>query len=133
MARPKRGRITPLGDINLTSLMDLAYSLLIVFMLTTPLMNKQIKINVPTVKNTKQLQDQDSECSIDIDENGRYFVNGMPVLQNELYSYCNIWSQRNPIPVVKLRADGTLQYQVIASTLDIIKFHGINKIALLVK
>lgn len=131
--RRQRNSPQPIGEINLTSLMDLAYALLIVFMLTTPLMYKHLKIDVPKVEKTKKITQETAMHSIGLDAEGRCFIQAMPVLQSELEAYCYAWSQEETLPTVEVEADGQLAYRRVAEVLDLLKFYRLKQVSLKVR
>ena len=72
--------ISALNDLNVTPLMDLAFSLLIIFMVSTPLLEQSIDVNLPTQAPTSKKQNADVEFQvINIDSKGQIYWGKEPV------------------------------------------------------
>jgi biopolymer transport protein ExbD len=70
----------PLAAINVTSLVDIMFCLLIGFMVATPLMNQeQIKIDVPKARGLAITEDEFEFSVISVDANSRVFVGSLPL------------------------------------------------------
>jgi biopolymer transport protein ExbD len=113
--------------------MDLAYSLLIVFMLTTPLVYKELRIQVPNVAQRQASGQNNSYHSVGIDAAGHYFVNQLPVLRGELEAYFFSWSQSETEVVVEIQADADLPYQKVADIVDLLMRHRLKAVSLKVR
>jgi biopolymer transport protein ExbD len=70
----------PLAAINVTSLVDIMFCLLIGFMVSTPLMNQeQVKIDVPYARGEEITEEEFEYSVISIDANGRVFIGSLPL------------------------------------------------------
>jgi len=126
MARTFRRHRTahPLADLNVTNLVDLAFVLLLIFMIATPLINHEqaIAINLPIESKRDQTPpDKDTRfVGISIDRQGRFYLDSSPVSFAELSSQlANV--ARGPaaqLPVIRIRADMTLQWQQVVRVMD---------------
>ncbi len=134
MARTfRRQRHTaPISDLNLTNLIDLGFTLLIIFMIATPLITQEqaIRVNLPNESKRPQEQpDKDLRFqTISINESGQHFWGQRPVAFSELPILLEREAQ-NPKPaVIRIRADWNLQYQKVVTLMDEIKKHNLTKI-----
>ncbi len=126
--------IEHITEVNLISFMDLAYSLLIVFMLTTPLAYKQLQIQVPDVQKKRESEAQSKVYNtVSLDAQGRYFVNQIPVYWKELEAYCFTWSKADPMPIIEVEADAALAYQKVAEIIDLLKYYRLKSVSLKVR
>lgn len=122
----------PIADLNVTNLIDLGFMLLIIFMIATPLIQQEqsIQVNLPT--ESKRPQDKPDKDltfqSIAIDKRGRYFWGSTPIDFAELPSRLEALARRPKPPVIRIRADFSLQYQQIVKLMDEIKKHELTKI-----
>ena len=125
-----------MSEINVTSLLDLCFCLLIIFMISTPLIqatsNKQsIPLNLPTESSKEQAVKQNLKYQdISIDTVGRIWWGEKEVGLNELDRLLENLAREGNSPVIDLRADRTIPYQRVVSVLDKIQAHGLNQISL---
>jgi biopolymer transport protein TolR len=134
MARTfRRQRQTaPISELNVTNLIDLGFTLLIIFMIATPLINQEqaIQINLPNESKRSQAEpDKDLRFqSISINSAGQYFWGDRPVAFGELPALLEREAQNAKPPVIRIRADWNLQYQKVVTLMDEIKKHNLSKI-----
>lgn len=110
-------------DVNLTSLIDVVFLLLIFFMVTTTFdKNAELKIELPTASNTTASSNQD-KLELLIDGQGRYYVNGREVLNNQPETLFQAMSQTldemDHIPPLVISADANVNYQSVVTAMDI--------------
>lgn len=119
-----------LNDLNVTPLMDLAFSLLIIFMVSTPLLEQTIKLDLPSQKaNDTKAETKDIQV-INIDAGGGIFWGKQEVTPLELDArLAALASMPDPDPI-SLRADRTLAYQKVVDVIDMIKRHNLTKLHL---
>jgi biopolymer transport protein TolR len=133
MARTfRRHRQTaPISELNVTNLIDLGFTLLIIFMIATPLIHQEqtIPLNLPLESASQQARpDPDTRFqTISIDRNGQYYFGTTPVtfpnLRVELAALAG-----DPKVVIRIRADLTLQWQQVVALMDELKRHNLSKI-----
>jgi biopolymer transport protein ExbD len=122
----------PIADLNVTNLIDLGFMLLIIFMIVSSVSKQEqsIQVNLPT--ESKRPQDKPDKDltfqSISIDRRGRYFYGGTPVEFAELRPRLAELARRPKPPVVRIRADFSLQWQQIVKLMDELKRHNLSKI-----
>jgi len=124
----------PIADLNVTNLIDLGFTLLIIFMIATPLINSEqtMAVNLPVTaagpvdKSDTNLKFQ----SISIDVRGHYFWDNKPVTMTELQSSLNALAAQSKPPVIRIRADGKVDYQNVMTLLDELKKRGLSRIRL---
>src|SRR5947209_4062038 len=110
MARTfRRQRTThPIAELNVTNLIDLGFTLLIIFMIATPLINQEqsIPVNLPFESKKAQTKDKDVKFqSISIDKRGNYFFGAQPVTFDELKKRLATIAAMSKPPVIDIRAD----------------------------
>lgn len=111
-----------LSEINVTPLLDLAFVLLIIFMITTPLMEQKIGIELPESRRTEpELVDPKTVKQVAIDSAGRVYLDEQRVEVEELERLLTMWKRSNPEAAVSFRADKNLKYQQIVRVLDAIR------------
>jgi TolR protein len=121
-----RNRRTALSEINVTPLVDVMLVLLIIFMVTAPLMQQGIDVNLPKAKG-KDLAPEE-RISIVIKKGGAYFLNDQSITRTDMLSRLSAISKRNPN--VYLKADRDVSYGVVIELMGDIKEAGIEKLGI---
>jgi biopolymer transport protein ExbD len=117
----------PIADLNLTNLIDLGFTLLIIFMIATPLINQEqtIPVNLPQESKSPQVKPDSSThfVAVSIDAQGLFYLDEQPTpvpvdaLRERLQAY---GARANP-PVVRIRGDGKVPYARIIQLMDELK------------
>ena len=104
-----------MADINVTPLVDVMLVLLIIFMITTPLMNHKTKVELPRaeLKHKDEAKGGVSPITISVTENGDLFWNDEPVNKSVVESRLSSAAQRQPQPPLNLRGDRTTKLRTI--------------------
>src|SRR5437879_11090288 len=82
----QRNSLVTLSDINITPLLDLAFVLLIIFVITTPLLEKGLDLQLPTISgapDTPQLHKSDIR-TVEVTPQGRYVRDGQAVTLEQI-------------------------------------------------
>lgn len=118
-------------ELNVTPLMDLAFSLLIIFMISTPLLEQTIPVNLPKqdANSASARPDIDFQL-ITIKADGRIYWGKQPVDLVELNSLLASLSKTQDPPAISLRADRNLIYQKVVDVIDAIKRNNLTKLHL---
>ncbi len=107
-------------QINVTSLVDTLFFLLIIFMLTAPLLENAVDIN-PPVMSASEINPKDNAQTVNVQKDGTILLHGKTVsleqLQQELYRI----RQNHPDTEIFLRGDKDLRYGDIMNILKLIK------------
>ena len=117
---------TALSEINVTPLVDVMLVLLIIFMVTAPLMQQGIDVNLPKAKG-KDLPPEE-RISIIVKKGGTLFLNDQPISKTDMMSKLNAISKLNPN--VFLRADKDVPYGTVVEIMGDIKEAGIEKLGM---
>ncbi len=118
-------------ELNVTPLMDLAFSLLIIFMISTPLLEQTIPINLPKQEKSSSSERPKIDFQvISITKSGQIYWGKQPVDMNELDSLLGHLAIQKEPPAISLRGDFTLPYQKIVDIIDAIKRHNLTKLHL---
>ena len=117
------------SEINVTPLIDLAFALLIIFMITAPLLQQTIDIEVPSERARPQESPQEP-LMLAIDREGTLFWEKEAVGDNEMRQRLESLAGQPEPPVVQIRADADLPYQRVVDLLDLVKGAGLNRLSL---
>lgn len=130
--RGKRDRdLEPLSDINITNLVDVTMTLLIIFIMVAPMIEQGVDITLPSAE--PQRIDVADVMTVSVAANGRVYLEGQRVSMDELKErLSNIHTARPDVPVL-LKADEALNYGRVVEVLDVVRGVGISRLALATK
>ncbi len=114
-------------EINTTPLVDVMLVLLIIFIITIPVINHSVKIDLP--RATSQPDDLKPEnIHLDIDAQGQIFWNSEAIDASQLTLRITTAAQKTPQPELHLRAERTTQYEKVAQVMAAAQSGGLSKI-----
>lgn len=122
----------PYDDINVTPMLDLAYVLLIIFIVMTTATVQGMKVNLPKASATPSLAQQTTKA-ITIGNDGRIFLDTIPVTLPELEQRLVQMKAITPEFPVVLRGDAQTQYQNVMDVLDLLGRLSITQVGLATK
>ena len=128
----RRGRRTPMAEINVTPMVDVMLVLLIIFMVTAPLLTAGVQVDLPESKAAPLDQD-DRPVSISLDAQGAIFVDDVAVPEGSLpQRLADIarGSSEQGGPRLFLRADRTLDYGRVMAVMGEINRAGLRRVAM---
>ena len=126
----KKNRLTALTEINVTPLIDLAFALLIIFMIATPLLEQTIPINLPGEVSKPQLDVKNDIQVVSINRQGELYWGSKKVTEAEMTVLLQETSKADVVPVLRIRADKELPYESVIGLIDLIKQNNLVKISL---
>ena len=119
----------PYDDINITPMLDLAYVLLIIFIIMTTAAVQGVKIDLPKASATQSLGQPKTKV-IGIAEDGTISLDAVPMSMAELETQLrNAVANDSKLPVI-LKGDRTTQYQKVMTVLDLCSRIGVSSIGL---
>jgi len=119
----------PYDDINITPMLDLAYVLLVMFIILTTATVQGIKVNIPKASAQPSLA-QNKTKAITITMDGTIYLDTFPVSMTELESLLRTYKAATPDLPVILKADSTIQYQSVVDVLDLLSRLEISQLGL---
>jgi biopolymer transport protein TolR len=119
---------TALAEINITPLVDVVLVLLVIFMLTAPVLQSGIQVNVPKTKTVREITEQRTVITIDKDQ--QVFLNDKLVNLNDLPNILRSQSSDNVHQVIYLRADQSVSFGAFATLMDAVKQAGITNVSI---
>ena len=120
--------LVTLSDINITPLLDLAFVLLIIFMITTPLMEQGLRLELPKSQVTDASPEKNDLKMVEVDPSGNYFLETQPVSLSTLQEALAAAFEQNPDLVLVIRADLGATWGNIYAVLDGAKKLGMQNI-----
>ena len=121
--------LNQISDINMTPLMDLTFILLITFIITFPLIEQGVSINLP--KGNASTISETSSRTISINAEGSYYLDDDLLSQSELREFLLQLSSTQPDQVIFLRADQTLPYGKVMDLIRMLHDAKISRMALI--
>lgn len=126
-----RQNLQTLTELNVTPLLDLAFVLLIIFMITTPLIENSMDLVVPTSSTAKTSINPTEVFTISIDKNDVLKLNNEIVTATDLESRLATLHRENPGTAVVVRPHRELAVQKFVSVMDILQRTGITKVGVM--
>ena len=106
-------------EINITPMLDLAYVLLVIFIIMTTAVVQGIKVNLPKASAQPTLAENKTKA-ITITADGTIYLDTFSVSMQELENMLRQYKAANPNLPVIIKADATLQYQRVVDILDLV-------------
>lgn len=127
--RKRRSQLDTIDEINMTPLMDLTFLLLIIFMITTPLLEYSIDVSPPKM-NADSMENKKSE-TVNLLANGLVNYRGQVVSRKNLFEILKNLKETSPKTMLFLRADGDIAYRKVIALMKEIKNSGFANISLI--
>ncbi len=105
-------------EINITPMLDLAYVLLIIFIIMTTASVQGIKVNLPKASETPSLAKPQTKA-ITVREDGQIFLDAYPVTMEELETRLRQARSNNPEVPVLIKGDAKVRYEKVVDVLDL--------------
>jgi biopolymer transport protein ExbD len=125
----QRSALVTLSEINITPLLDLAFVLLIIFVITTPLLTQSLNLNLPVGGRADDKLDQKDIRTVEISLQGSYRLEKMPMSLAQLEGELDKDHRADPNLVVYIRGDEMGRLKEVAAVLDACQRHGITRVA----
>ena len=109
----------PYDEINVTPMLDLAYVLLVIFIIMTTASVQGIKVNLPKASAAPSLA-KPSTKAITITADGKIFLDAFPVTLEELESRLRQYKAVTPDLPVVVKGDAKIQYERVIEVLDLL-------------
>jgi biopolymer transport protein ExbD len=116
-------------DINITPMLDVAYVLLLIFIIMTTATVQGITINLPKASSTPSLSKPKTKA-ISITRDGTIYLDTYPVSIQELETRLGQFKAAIPDLPVVVKADATVQYQKVIDVLDVVTRLQITQLGL---
>jgi biopolymer transport protein ExbD len=132
MAADVKGDLQPYDDINITPMLDLAYVLLVTFIILTTASVQGVKVESPTTVAANNLAKPQTRA-VTVTRDGAVYLDAYPVTLEQLASSLGSYKAANPALPVVLKADAKAQYQKVMDVLQVLKTLDITEIGLVTK
>jgi biopolymer transport protein ExbD len=128
-----RHSLSTLSEINITPLLDLAFVLLIIFMITTPLLENSVNLIIPSSSASNAPVKTGQVQTISIDRRETIKINDKAVAPAELVGRLEELRKANPEVAIVIRPDRDLPVQKLIALMDALQRAQINKVGIATK
>ena len=126
----QRNALVTLSEINITPLLDLAFVLLIIFVITTPLLEQSLPLNLPKGGTPHTKVDKDNVRTVEIDPSGNFRLNSTRMTVAQIEAELVNTYRKNPNLVVFVRADKEGRIEPFADIMNRCIKNGITKFSI---
>ena len=120
-----------LSEINVTPLVDVVLVLLIIFMLTAPILQSGIEVDVPKTRTVKEITEE--RLVISVDKAQRIYLGNDPININQIPQILRGKVHDPSRQSIYLRADANVPFGVFATVMDSIKQAGITNVSIVTR
>jgi biopolymer transport protein TolR len=125
---PKGRTQTSLSDINITPFVDVVLVLLVMFMVTAPILQSGIEVNVPKTRTVKEITEE--RLVITIDKEQRVFLGNDPVNINQIAARLHDKIRDPQGQSIFIRSDENVPFGAFATVMDAVKQTGITNVSI---
>lgn len=125
----QRNSRSTMADINVTPLVDVMLVLLVIFMVTAPMMQQGVQVNLPKA-NTKAMTQAEETVIVTVDKSGRIFINKDEVSAADLRSKLTDMFAGREKKEIFLKADAGVPYGDVVKAMADIKGAGIERLGM---
>jgi biopolymer transport protein ExbD len=126
----QRSHLVTLSDINITPLLDLAFVLLIIFIITTPLLEQSINLKLPRGGQPDKQIEKRNVRTVEITNTGVYALDKKRMNLAQITAQLANDFRANPELIVYIRADQDGPYKNVAAVIDSCQRNGITRYSL---
>ena len=119
-----------LSEINITPLLDLAFVLLIIFVITTPLLEKSMDLKLPRGGQTEKKLEKRDIANVEISSTGVFALDKRRLQLPQMIAQLTGEFRANPNLVVYIRADKDSRNDLVAQVIDGCQKNGITRYSL---
>jgi biopolymer transport protein TolR len=120
---------TTISQINVTPLVDVMLVLLVIFMVTAPIIQQGVQVNLPQTKSSA-IPGAEEPLIVTVAKNGKVYLNDNAVTMAELGTKLQAIKKLQADKQVYLRADQDVRYGLVMKTIAEIKQAGIDKLGM---
>ncbi len=129
----QRHSLVTLNEINITPLLDLAFVLLVIFIITRPLIEQGMKLDLPAGGGADGTLNRDDIARVEISAQGVFQLNGKPTDLRQIEQTLVTLARANPKLVVHLAGDRSTFWENGVKVIDICKKHDITRFSIRMK
>ncbi len=120
------------SEINVTPLVDVMLVLLVIFMVVTPLIHQELRVELPNVRSGKDVTDP-GQVHLTAAADGSLLLNDAPLARAELDSALRSLYATRSDPTIFLQADVSLPYATVVDLMDACRLAGIERVGVITR
>ncbi len=129
----RRQHMSTLAELNVTPLLDLAFVLLIIFMITAPLLASRVDLVIPTTRAKRDAIPAERTIMVEMNKAGVLEIEGTVYTPETFANHIALERQATPEIGVLIRADQTLSLAEVMPLLDLLKQEGVVDVGFMAK
>ena len=126
----RQEKLDAISELNVTPLIDLAFVLLVIFMITTPLLEQGLSLDLPGGGQPDRPLDRNDIRTVEVDQSGGYMLDNESLSLGQIEQKLVADHQNNPNILVYIRADHRGTYGAVAAVLNRCEQNGITRVSL---
>ena len=126
----KRNQLVTLSDLNVTPMLDLAFVLLIIFVIATPLLEQGMKLELPDGGAADTALKRDDVRTVEVSRQGQYLLDRKAMSLAQLEGALKKAHEQNPDTIVYIRADQHGFNKDLYAVIDACQRNGLTKFSL---
>jgi biopolymer transport protein ExbD len=130
LKKVSKGHHSSLNELNITPLLDLAFVLLVIFIITTPQLSNDLEMNLPSAQKDKPPSPPPKINRLTVEKSGQITLNNQAIELAALKPALVAMKASDPDTTVVLRGAADVDYQRVISVLDALQQADITKIGL---
>ncbi|MFP6625482.1 MAG: biopolymer transporter ExbD [Deltaproteobacteria bacterium] len=119
-----------ISGINVTPLVDVMLVLLVIFMITSPMIQQGVAVDLPRA-STAPLDAEEFSLVVSVTSDGTVYLNDNPVELSVLGQRLSAVMKERPLQVVYLRADRAVSYGEVVSVVAAVKAAGVERLGMI--
>lgn len=119
----------PYDEINVTPMLDLAYVLLVIFIIMTTASVQGVRVDLPKTSTTASLAKRGTKA-VTVVQNGDVFLDAYPVTMEQLDQRLAQYQAVNPALSIVIKGDARVQYAKVMEVMELLKRNGITDLGL---
>jgi biopolymer transport protein ExbD len=116
-----------MSEINMTPLVDVMLVLLVIFIITLPVIQHVVKVDLPSASSTRSAPPP-SNLQLSIDAQGQYFLGKQALDANGLFAQLQAEASKDPQPQLYIRGDKRVPYEFVAQAMSSAKRAGMQRV-----